>query len=153
MGDLFAPIPTGYDLDKIGNFVIPGQNPVLKRLFPFKNIPLPEPGFWLVRKHRLGPWCPAAIIRLQTQHEPGNPDNPMERSPFLAAFVSGEPVDIEDVWHTRGRRIAPPEYWNAVGEIRRARQRNEYDPRLYPRRPIKPSAIPVPQRARRRVNA
>ncbi len=149
MDDLFSPIPTTYDQDKIGNFVIPGQNPIIKRLFPFRNIPLPEPGFWLVRKHRKGAWCPAAILRLKTEFEPGSRENNfMERSPFLAAFISGEVVALEDVWHSRGRRITQIEYWRAVDEIEKAKARGDYDPRSHPFRAIKLDAIPIPRSQR-----
>jgi hypothetical protein len=127
----------------VGNYVVPNQNPIIHKMFPFLNIPLPDPGFWLVRIHRAGAWCPAAIMRLRTQHEPGNPENEMERSPFLAAYISGGVVALEDVWHRRGRAISAGEYWQAVGEIERARARNEYDPRLDPRKPANLGAIDV----------
>lgn len=143
MNSLLRPIPAGYDQEKIGNYVVPDQNPILKRLFPFRNIPLPEPGYWLVRIHRKGPWNPAAILRLRTKHEPGNLDNRMERSPFLAAFISGEVVSLEDVWHRRGRPMLEVDYWDAVSEIEYARRMNEYDPRLHPNKPMQLGAISV----------
>ncbi len=144
--DLFSPLPTEYDIDKVGNYVVPGQNPIIKLMNPFLNIPLPEPGFWLVRLKRDSAWCPAAIMRLQTACEPSNTENHMERSPFLAAFISGEPVDLEEVWHRRGRLISENAYWLACQEIDRARSQNIYDPRAYPRRPIKMGAMPLPTR-------
>jgi hypothetical protein len=143
MNTLTQSIPTGYDQDHGASYVAPDQNPIIKRLNPFINMPLPAPGYWLMRFVRLGPWVPCAIMRLRTQHEPGNEDNKMERSPFLAAYISGEVVALEDIAHRRGRRIAPEEYWQAVGEIQRARARNEYDPRLHPRKPVNLGAINV----------
>lgn len=71
-----------------------------------------KPGYWLVRA-RLGPraWgplCPAAIVRIHTTEEPDEPMNAMDRSPFWAAFVAGQPVSIyslQQETHTFGERI------------------------------------------------
>lgn len=70
----------------------------------------PECGYWLIRLIRNGPLVPACIQRVQTMHEPGEPENTMERSPFLAAFINGEPVHIDRVWMVRGQPIAEAEY-------------------------------------------
>lgn len=40
----------------------------------------------------------------------------MERSPFLAAYINGEPVAVEDVWTRRGREITPEEYGHLVAD-------------------------------------
>ena len=52
----------------------------------------PEPGFWLVRLAKGAPQVPACIRVVQTLAEPGDPLNLMDRSPFIAAFIAGEPV-------------------------------------------------------------
>lgn len=107
-----------------------------------------ETGFWLVQLKRRGPWCPAAIMLIHTAYEPGNPTNLMERSPFLAAFVSGEPVDLEDVMSRRVHSITEDVYWRSCQEIDRARSLNVYDPRAHPRRAIKLAAMPLPGRGK-----
>lgn len=104
----------------------------------------PRPGFWLVRCCKGGPWCPAAILRLQTIAEPGLPDNLMDRSPHTAAFVSGQPVALADVWHRRGRIITRAEYDRALSEIAAAVRGNVYDPRCQPYKPVAIDALPIP---------
>lgn len=71
-----------------------------------------RPGYWLVRARtgprQYGPLVPAAIVRVQTKAEPGEASNAMDRSPFFAAFVAGEPVSIyslQQETHTFGERI------------------------------------------------
>lgn len=69
----------------------------------------PQPGYWLVRLVRGGPPVPAAIMRVQTTSDPETGEA-MERSPFLAAFIAGEPADLDAVWHRRGTPIDRAEY-------------------------------------------
>lgn len=104
----------------------------------------PAPGFWLIRCVPKGPWAPAAIMRLNTSSEPGQPDNLMDRSSFLAAFISGQPVALADVWLRRGRIITRAEYNRAVAEIGEAVRANVYDPRCQPWKPVDISALPLP---------
>ena len=77
---------------------------------PARIINRPEPGYWLTRLVRGGIEVPAAIIRHHTTAEPGEPGNPMERSPFLAAHLNGEVVHLHQVWERRGREITSAEY-------------------------------------------
>ena len=70
----------------------------------------PETGHWLIRLVKHGPWVPACIALVETTAEPGEPENIMERSPFIAAFINGEPVDIDRVWLVRGQPITADEY-------------------------------------------
>lgn len=83
-----------------------------ERLMPAepRAISKPQPGHWLIRLIRNGPLVPACIRRVQTTHEPGAADNQMERSAFLAAFINGEPVDIDRVWMVRGQPISRQEH-------------------------------------------
>lgn len=75
-----------------------------------RQINNPLPGYWLIRLIRNGPPVPACIKVMQTTHEPGEPENRMERSAFLAAFINGQPVDIDRVWMVRGQPITQQEY-------------------------------------------
>jgi hypothetical protein len=105
--------------------------PPLQRWTPPNAIPAPDPrpwwtlaamprlGFWLVRERlprkqgevgraQWGPLLPAKIERIHTTYEPGEKLNTMERSPFFAAFVAGEPVSLyslQQETHTAGDRI------------------------------------------------
>ena len=104
------------------------------------------PGYWLVRvrlgRRQYGPMTPAAIIRLHTRTEPGEADNPMDRSPFYAAFLAGEPIDIWSIQfsaHTAGkhiirteREITRREYDRMMAEIAEARRQNRYLPMAVP---------------------
>ena len=75
-----------------------------------RAVSMPAEGHWLIRLVRNGPPVPACIRLVQTTAEPGEPTNRMERSPFLAAFINEEPVDIDRVWLVRGHPIAAAEY-------------------------------------------
>lgn len=116
-----------------------------------------RPGYWVVRflvaKRRWGPHCPACIIRLQTWHEPGLAENLMERSPFFAAFVSGEPVGIWDIQastHTTGRicrverEITRGEYERLMLPIYAARRADRYLPAALPFQPVRVDQVEIP---------
>jgi hypothetical protein len=68
-----------------------------------------------------GPEVPACICVVQTLHEPGIPENLMERSPFLAAFILGKPAGLDEVWKRRGREIDRGEYDYRVDDARWAK--------------------------------
>lgn len=70
----------------------------------------PQPGFWLVRLGKGTPPSPACIRWCETTAEPDEPDNEMERSPFLAAFIHEMPVAMGRVWDWRGQPITEQEY-------------------------------------------
>lgn len=74
----------------------------------------PQPGWWLVRPVSRGDFVPACIRWVETTHEPGNPENLMERSRSLGAFVNETPVALEEVWHRRGLTITEEEYNLAI---------------------------------------
>ena len=107
-------------------------------------IDAPQPGFWIVRCVPNGPLCPAAIVRLQTMYEPGEPTNRMERSAFQGAFISGQPVSIKEVWGRRGRIVSRSEYEHALAEIAASMSENVYDPRCQPFVPVDIAALPIP---------
>lgn len=96
----------------------------------------PQPGFWLVRPARGAPLVPAAIMRVLTTHEPGDPSNAMERSPFLAAFIAGEPVDLDAVWLRRGEPIGESEYRFRIADLAHAKAWRSGDPLAEPRRAV-----------------
>lgn len=105
-----------------------------------------KPGYWMVRARlgprQYGPLSPAAIIKLHTRYEPGDPDNVMDRSPFYAAFLAGEPIDIWSIQfsaHTQGkailrieRELTRREYDRLVGQIAEARRWDRYLPMALP---------------------
>lgn len=109
-----------------------------------RRIDRPEVGFWLVRLVRGGPEVGACILRLQTVHEPGRPDNRMERSPFLAAFINGVPVDMEAVWLRRGRPITEAEHRYRVALTDWTIQNAPYEPAARPTEAIDHMKAPLP---------
>lgn len=96
----------------------------------------PEPGYWLVRLVKGGPRVPAAIRIVHTTREPGEESNRMDRSPFIAAFIAGDPVSIDDVWHRRGEPITEADYNFRVADVRWAQQHASDEPQTQPRKKI-----------------
>jgi hypothetical protein len=104
-------------------------------------------GYWLVRErlgfNKWGPPLPAAIMRVHTTVEPGQPTNRMERSPFLAAFVGGEPVSIyslQQETHTYGNRIyrrereiSESDYRFRLADLEWSKQHAPHEPQARPR--------------------
>lgn len=64
---------------------------------------LVQPGYFLIRLVRHGPMIAARIY--WCDHEPGNPENKLDRwpIPFLAGEVAGEDVDPLGIWLARDR--------------------------------------------------
>lgn len=104
----------------------------------------PRPGYWLLRLAKNGPRLPAAIMWVHTTREPGNPMNAMERSPFLAAFIAGDPVSLDEVWLRRGTAIAEDEYNFRIADLRHARKFRPDDPLTKPREAIDLDNVPLP---------
>jgi len=104
----------------------------------------PQEGWWLIRTSHRAPWCPARICIVDTWHEPGMPENRMERSPHMAAFISGQPVATAEVWNRRGRVITREQYDALIAEIRQNIAANRYDARTQPYRPVDLSRVEIP---------
>ena len=117
-----------------------------------------RPGYWLVRA-RTGPrqWgalVPAAIMLVQTKAEPGEPENIMDRSPFVAAFVAGEPVSIyslQQETHTFGERIYRTEkvidraeHDYRVADLRWAQEHAPDEPQAQPHKTLDLMQAPMP---------
>lgn len=107
------------------------------------------PIFRTVRLVKQGPLCPSVIMWLHTLYEPGEPSNSMDRSPFIAAYLSGELFDGPPArLYTMGRagteHISRAEYMRAVAEISSNRRANRFDPRCFPFDPVAVDQIPLP---------
>ena len=116
---------------------------------PTRRIDRPEPGSWKVRLHSGGPLVFAEIRVVHTTHEPGNPENVMERSPFLAAFINNRPVKLNDVWHRRPLEDVPETdlaYERADGEwaVDGANSYARNVPKARPREKIDPLQVELP---------
>ena len=66
-------------------------------------------GYWMVRAHAKAPERPA-MIQL-CDHEPGNPDNKLDRPPYFVAMLGGIDCDpYEIVGMPYGREITEAEF-------------------------------------------
>lgn len=86
------------------------QGDVISRLLGWRAIKPPECGWWLMRAVKGGPEVPASIQWERTEHEPGAPDNRMERSPVLTARIAGDIVAWDRVWNWTKREIDRAEH-------------------------------------------
>lgn len=99
-------------------------------------ISAPQEGYWLIRLVKGGAEVPAAIIRHHTRYEPGNVLNAMERSSFLAAYIGGEEVPLDNVWLRRGRVIGRAEYEFRIAEGAWVKEHAPQEPAATPATPI-----------------
>jgi hypothetical protein len=106
--------------------------------------PQPEPGFWMIRKAPRAAPVPAAIIRYHTTSEPGEPENRMDRSPFLVAYIAGRPVPLIEVWHWREREIEEWEYRHAVDDLEWLRRYRPGDPKVQSKKPVDWRRVEMP---------
>ena len=104
----------------------------------------PEPGFWLMRLAKGAPRVPACTRVVQTLAEPGDPLNLMDRSPFIAAFIAGEPVAVDDVWLRKGEPITEDEHNFRVADLLWAQQHAPDEPQASPRKRIDLMQAPLP---------
>lgn len=105
------------------------------------------PIYRIVRLVKNGPLCPAATMWVTTRAEPGQPDNRMERSPFIAAFVSGEPTDPRRLFASGkagSTHIDAKTYAALLAEIAANVRAGRYDPRTAPFSPVDVARLPLP---------
>lgn len=113
---------------------------------PARTLDHPREGYWLVRAGKGFPLCPARIVWLETRHEPGCVENDMSgtRSRHLAAFVSGQPVAMEQVWHRRGEPLSRAAYDAMMAQIADARRADKYLPMAAPFTKVAVAQMKVP---------
>jgi hypothetical protein len=105
------------------------------------------PIYRVVRLVKNGPLCPSVIMWVTTRHEPGEVMNTMDRSPHLAAFVSGEPADWRRLFASGKagtRHITRAEYARLLAEIAANRRAGRYDPRTKPYEAVEIDRLPIP---------
>ena len=93
------------------------------------------PGWWIVRRGPGYPETPAMLARIE--HEPGNPDNRLDRWPpwIWIAEMAGRPCDPYDVVLCREKRpIGEAEYRYQRALCAWAQEWDARDPRLRPYR-------------------
>src|SRR5579863_595485 len=100
----------------------------------------PSVGFWAVALVNRGPLVPVAIMRIETASEPGEPENDMRgtRSPFLAAFIAGEIVGIDDVRRLlmAAKPIIESEYAFRVADLKYAQRYAPDEAQAQPHKPV-----------------
>lgn len=107
-----------------------------------RQIDRPQPGYWMIRLVKGAPEVPACIQYEQTTHEPGNPENLMERSAILTARINGDVVRMDRVWLRRGRSITKAEHDFQVADARWAAKHSPGEPKANPDRPVDLNSIP-----------
>ena len=103
-----------------------------------RQVDRPLPGFWAMRLARHGAEVGACIAIVQTLVDPDFPDNLMERSPFMVAFLNGAVADPYEVWTRKGREITEAEYQHLVKDREWARQWMPESPEANPKRSVNP---------------
>jgi hypothetical protein len=114
---------------------------------PEEMQPLAEQGYWLIQLGKNYPPIPARVW--WCDHEPGNPENKLDRPPFLMAEIAGEPADPLDVYaaverRPRDKRPMVPirpltierTYAYLVADLRHAQRWRPDDPLAQPRRRV-----------------
>lgn len=83
---------------------------IISRLKGWSVIDQPGCGYWVMRAVKGGPEVPASIQWERTEHEPGIPDNLMDRSPILTARIAGSVVEWGRVWNWTKREVTKEEH-------------------------------------------
>jgi len=96
----------------------------------------------MIRLVKGGPEVPACIQYEQTTHEPGNPENVMERSAILTARIRGDVVPTDRVWLRRGRPITKAEYDFQIADAQWAAKYAPAEPKASPDKPVDLNSIP-----------
>lgn len=109
---------------------------------PPRAIAHPEPGFWMIRLVKDGPRVPARIFRHTTTHEPGNPENLMERPSFLCAEILGHLVRLDRVWLRSGVPIDAAEFEFQMQDFQHAAAHRPADPKAAPKKRVDLTLIP-----------
>lgn len=109
-----------------------------------RRIDAPRPGLWAVRLRSGAVEVAARIFWHRTEHEPGEPENIMDRSAILSAELNGELVPLEAVWLRRGRPITEAEFKFLVADRAWAAKHAPSLPEANPREPIDPLQAPLP---------
>lgn len=91
-----------------------------------------------------GPFVAAAIQWVHTTFEPEEPSNKMlgTRSPFLAAFLDGNPVSLDEVWHRKGDPITKAEYDYMVANAAWAKEHAPHEAIATPRKQLDLRLLP-----------
>jgi hypothetical protein len=93
----------------------------------------PEPGLWAIRLARGGAEVAARIF--WRDHQAGNPEKKLFL-PELVAEINGQAVELDRVWHTRGRAIDQAEYDFLIADRKWAKEHAPEDPAANPYQPV-----------------
>lgn len=100
----------------------------------------PAPGFFKVRLHRRGIWCPARIWLDDDPRDPLTGES-IDRAHKLMAEIDGKPADPMQVWHW-GKPIHVTEYNYMRGVTEWAITHAPNDPAANPKAPVDLNAMP-----------
>jgi hypothetical protein len=109
-----------------------------------RELDKPRPGYWMLRVVKNGPLVPAAIFLRPYVEETDEPDASMERHPHYEAFIGGESVPVEKVWHRKGEPITEREYLYQLSDQAWARQYAPDEPKAQSQTPINHLTVKPP---------
>lgn len=103
-----------------------------------------QQGCWMIRAVKNGPLIPARIF--WCSHEPGVPENLLDRwpIPFLAAEIAGRWVDVDRVWHVKGRPITEAEFRFQMADLEHAKRWRPNEAIAQPHKPVDLRSLPIP---------
>ena len=117
---------------------------ILSRLRGARFVEQPKTGWWLMRAVKGGPEVPASIQWERTEHEPGEPQNLMDRSPVLTARIAGRIVALDRVWNWTKREISKAEFDYRTSEAAWAAVHAPHEPAANPRKKLDLMQAPLP---------
>ena len=102
----------------------------------------PVAGRYKIKRVRNGPWVAVRIWHDTDRHEPGNPDNPLDRSPIWRAERDGQEVDLDDVWPFAEKNpIDRAEFRYLLADASHARRHRPDDPEANPTKVVDVGSI------------
>lgn len=107
----------------------------------------PKPGWWLLRAVKGGHTrVPACIVWVETVVDPDFPDNGMvgTRSPFLAAFIGRDVVDLDRVWLSVKEECTEAEWQYRMAVLTHCQEWEPSTPEATPWKPIDLMTVPLP---------
>jgi hypothetical protein len=105
------------------------------------DITAPPVGWWMVRLSSQGAEVPACCF--WCDYEPGEPENKLDRKPYLVAAIAGTEVDPLEFRYI-GRPIAQEEYDKALQRLRWLQDHQPDHPACNPYKPVDVASLPLP---------
>lgn len=120
------------------------EGAILSRLAGIRSVDKPGCGWWLMKAVKGGPEVPASIQWEQTECEPGESDNLMDRSPILTARIAGKLVDLDRVWNWSKRAISEADHDFRLADMMWAKEHRPELPIANPHKRVDWMQVEIP---------